>query len=45
MQPPVEHPSYEYSHDEALDRRRYGWPILKYATCAAIVLLLILLAR
>jgi len=45
MQPPVEHPDYEYPHDELLDRPRLGWPALLVATFVAFVALLFVLVR
>lgn len=43
MQPPIEHPAYEYRQDDEMDSRRYGWPILKYASYAAFLALLLFL--
>lgn len=37
MQPPIEHPYYDYRHDEDTDRQRYGWAIVKYATYAVLL--------
>ncbi len=45
MQPPADHLSYNYPHDEILDRPRRVWPALLVAMIIAMLALFIVLVR
>jgi hypothetical protein len=45
MQPPADHLSYDYPHDEILDRPRRSWSILLIGMLVAMVALFVFLIR